>query len=277
VITSSINECRIRDKNGNLWQYNSRSDRHSKIACVAIALDLLAHSSVLRRHAAKGQVVVGINHEMRDFRTGRKKDLDLVIATPGTQGESPGPKPSLRDLIEKYGLILDPTQTQLVMGLPNPSGGEVGAVRLALEAKACMTAFTKARPRLYDELTSSHLTVHGASDAAIAGGFVMVNMADEFISSVSNPNVSNKIQVNRHNQPQDAQGVLEKLHELPRRTVSGSEGFDALGILVVNMRNDGGSVNVVTADPAPAPSSLFHYDQMIRRLGQLYDTKYAGS
>lgn len=143
-----------------------------------------------------------------------------------------------------------------------------------------MTAFTKARPRLYDELTSSHLTVHGASDAAIAGGFVMVNLADEFISSVSNPNMAdavNPIEVNKHNQPQDAEGVIAKLHELPRRTASGSEGFDALGILVVDMKNDGGSVDAVATDPAPAPSSIFHYDQMIRRLGQIYDTKYAGS
>lgn len=89
VIPSSIRACRIKDKHGNLWQYNSRSDRHSKIACVAIALDLLAHSPVLRRHADRGQVIVGVNHEMRDFRTGRKKDLDLVIATPGTEGEAP--------------------------------------------------------------------------------------------------------------------------------------------------------------------------------------------
>jgi len=52
-----------------------------------------------------------------------------------------------------------------------------------MEAKACMTAHQRALPRLYDELNSSHLTVHGAADHAIAAGFVMVNAATKFLST----------------------------------------------------------------------------------------------
>ena len=147
---------------------------------------------------------------------------------------------------------------------------------MALEAKACMTAFTAARPRLYDELTSSHQTVHGSSDAAIAGGFAMVNASLEFISSVKNPDRANMpIEVNKHVQPQEARKVVEKLRELPRRTTPGSIGFDALGVMVVSMRNDLGPVELVEGPPAPEASDILNYGQMIRRLGQLYDTKYS--
>ena len=38
-------------------------------------------SAVMRGHAAAGKIVVGVNHEMRDFATGRKQDLDLVIVS----------------------------------------------------------------------------------------------------------------------------------------------------------------------------------------------------
>ena len=58
----------------------------------------------------------------------------------------------------------------------------VGAVLIALEAKACMTAHQRALPRLYDELNSSHLTVHGANDQATAAGFAMINIADRYRS-----------------------------------------------------------------------------------------------
>ena len=58
---------------------------------------------------------------------------------------------------------------------------------MALEAKACMTEFGKARPRLYDELNSSHLTIHGDTNSAIAAGFALVNAAESFVSPLRNP------------------------------------------------------------------------------------------
>ena len=66
---------------------------------------------------------------------------------------------------------------------------------MALEAKACMTAHQRALPRLYDELNSSHLTVHGATDQAIAAGFAMVNIAGQYLS----PDLNKK---NRSTDPQ---------------------------------------------------------------------------
>jgi hypothetical protein len=41
---------------------------------------------------------------------------------------------------------------------------------------------------------------------------------------------------------------------------------------MVYCRNDGSEITVVRDVPAPAPSDDFHYDQMIRRLGHIYDS-----
>ncbi len=51
---------------------------------------------------------------------------------------------------------LTAAQRTIMTSLPDPLEGEVGAVHLGPESKACMTAFTKSYPRFYDELNSSH-------------------------------------------------------------------------------------------------------------------------
>src|SRR5580692_3480384 len=78
------------DSHGNRWQYHSRSDHHSKVACWGIVFDLLCSSPLLRRHVEGGVVHFGVNHEMRDFVHDRKKNLDLVLCTALGRGrESP--------------------------------------------------------------------------------------------------------------------------------------------------------------------------------------------
>jgi hypothetical protein len=86
ILTRSMTATKISDQFGNQWQYHPRSDRHSKVACWAAFYDLLNTSSLLRMHVADGKVIIGVNHTMQDFKTRRKKELDLVIAwcTAGT-------------------------------------------------------------------------------------------------------------------------------------------------------------------------------------------------
>src|SRR6201999_4176587 len=120
----------------------------------------------------------GINHEMRDFVHDRKKNLDLVLCTPG--GDVTGG--TLASVASGYAIELTNEEQAILEGLPELVRAPVGSVVMALEAKACMTAHQRALPRLYDELNSSHLTVHGASEQAIAVGFTMVNLADSYLS-----------------------------------------------------------------------------------------------
>jgi hypothetical protein len=264
------------DKYGNQWQYNSRSDRHSKVGCWGIALDLLAMSSTLREHARSGKVILGVNHRMTDFATGRKKDLDLVIARPS--GTVPASAPTFKNLAGRYGVVLTDVEQGVLEELPELPVADVGAVLVALEAKACMTAHIKALPRLYDELNSSHLCVHGASRSALAIGYVQVNSAPTFVSSVTN-NYSladYPIRETKHNQPRDTERVVQKVMEIPRRSASSEVGFDGVGITVINFRNDGGPVRIVDKPPAPQSGDSFHYGNMIVRMANEYDTTFHG-
>jgi hypothetical protein len=160
--------------------------------------------------------------------------------------------------------------------LPTLHIGPVGTVLLALEAKATMTKHVGAKPRLHDELNSSHVAIHGSSDQAIAAGFVMINASETFVSTDRNRDdlrVNNPI-VTTHRQPKAVIEIEDKVRQIPRRTRPGEEGFDALGIVVVRCVNDGTSVEVVTDPPAPARGDIFHYAQMILRVAQLYDTLF---
>lgn len=214
----------------------------------------------------------GINHEMRDFRTGRKKDLDLVLARPGNVAVA---KPlTFRSLVAKWGILLDDEEKRILSDLPDPVQHSVGAVHLALEAKACMTEHMKARPRLFDELNSSHDAVHGSAEMAIAAGFVMINLAGEFISPEMNKS-GGALHVTPHKQPRATEMVIEKMLEIPRRASTSAHGFDALAIVVIECRNDGVSpVRIVTEPPAPDPSSTVHYNSMIGRIVQLYESRF---
>lgn len=263
------------DRWGNHWQYNSRSDRHSKVACWGVAFDLLRTSALLLRHAADGKVVVGVNHEMTDFATNRKKDLDLVVARPA--GTVPATGRTFAGLARDYGIVLDSTEEAELAALPRLSVAPVGAALIALEAKACMTAHVKSLPRLYDELNSSHLCVHGASRQALAIGFVQINNSDRFISSVTNnrPLSSGEVVWNEHRQPSDTVRVLEKIAEMPRRSSSSTVGFDGIGVVVLEARNDGSPVTVLSDPPAPPEGDTFHYASMIVRMANEYDTTFS--
>jgi hypothetical protein len=274
ILARSMSVPRISDKSGNVWQYHSRSDQHSKVACWALLFDLLHHCPLLRQHTTEGKVGFGINHEMRDFKNNRSKYLDLVVCTPGSG--SYAEEMTFESLAERYHVDLTTAQRAQLTRYPALRRVSVGSVHLALEAKAAMTEHIKALPRLFDELNSSHLAIHGSADFAIAAGFAVVNYSASFISSDRNKHDLKKLgpAVTRHSQPKATERTIKKLEEIPRRTHGGAEGFDALGIVVLELKNDGSPVTVVTQPPAPAAADVWHYDQMIHRIASLYANKF---
>jgi hypothetical protein len=276
ILTRSLSIVRSIGKKGYVGQYHSRSDQHSKTVCWAILFDLLNESTLLRTHAQQNKIIVGVNHEMRDFRAQRKKNLDLVIATPGTADPTKKYR-TFAELKKSFSIPLDDEGQVALDALPKVHGGPVGSVLLALEAKACMTAHIKALPRLYDELNSSQLTVHGAADQAIATGLAMVNIAKTFVSSDINPLGLNQPgkQVSQHKQPDVTVRTIAKLKELPRRNKPGDEGFDAFGIIVVDCPNDGSPVTLVNGPPAPSSQDDYNYDQMVRRAASQYAYRFS--
>ncbi|GIU95182.1 MAG: hypothetical protein KatS3mg012_1639 [Gaiellaceae bacterium] len=271
IIVSSLSVPQPRGPSKTPWQYHSRSDLHSKVACWAVLFDLLQHSALMRSHARSGKIVFGINHELRDFATARKKVLDLVVARPS----GPTTKETLADLARRYRVVLDSAQAARLATLPELRRAPVGAVLMALEAKAAMTEHVKALPRLYDELNSSHQTIHGASRQALAVGLVMINAASTFVSPDLNKVPGAEVVLSKHSQPAAAAAVVAKVREIPRRTASATEGYDGLGIIVISAINDGTTpVSLVTAPPAPPPGDIFYYDNMITRVANEYDTTF---
>jgi hypothetical protein len=103
ILVRTLSKATRVDRFGNRWQYHSRSDHHSKVACWGIVFDLLHNSPLLKRHVEEGRVYFGINHEMRDFVHDRKKNLDLAKHhrfVPGSgqaQFESADPREQPRD------------------------------------------------------------------------------------------------------------------------------------------------------------------------------------
>lgn len=274
ILVDALREATIKDKYGNQWQYHSRSDRHSKVACWGIGLDLLNASSLLRRHVAAGKVILGVNHTMRDFGTGRRKDLDLVLARPDGQ---PDRRVTFAHLVERYTISLTPGQRRVLEELPELPVAPVGAVLVALEAKATMTAHIRALPRLYDELNSSHLCVHGASRQALAIGFAIINASGRFASSDMNKVDLSKAErvFTEEPQPRSLVRTLQKVGEIPRRSNTRETGFDGVGVVVIDGANDGTPFRLVTVPPAPQPGEPFHYDGMITRMANEYDTSFS--
>ncbi|MDK3255262.1 hypothetical protein [Blastococcus capsensis] len=275
ILVRTLSQPTIPDKFGNFWQYHSRSDRHSKVACWTILFDLLQHSRALARHIEACKVVLGVNQQMRDLGTNRAKNLDLVISRPA-EGQLARIPASMSDLALRWGVRLTPQQRATLTRLPDLREGLAGDVLVALEAKACMTAHVRALPRLFDELTSSHSTVHAGAPQALAVGYALVNASESFVSADMNKyDLSERHPtVNQH--PAHAAGrVVTKVLELDGRTGPAVNGFDALGVTVISMRNDGSPVSVVSGPPAPDPEDAHSYKQMVGRVAQSYDETFA--
>jgi hypothetical protein len=277
ILVDTLSQPAITDKHGDRWQYHPRSDRHSKASCWGMLFDLMASCAVLRDHVAAGKVAFGINHEIVDFKQNRKKNLDLVICTPRP---SVGQKKfrAFADLVPHYGIVLSGDALSTLATLPVLHEAPVGDVLVALEAKACMTAHIKAQPRLYDELNSSHLTVHGSSSEALAAGLVVINYSGAFASPGRAgycPRCGHRVApVNPHKQPGDGEGVREKIMKLPRRTKADEDGFDALGLVAIDCKNDGSPVLLLPSPPAPPSSDIFNYGQCVSRLSSLFATRF---
>jgi hypothetical protein len=286
VRTLSVPRARVGEL---LWQYHPRSDHHSKVACWAILFDLLQACPLLKQHIKDGAVAFGINHVMVNFRNNKKKALDLVVCRPGeevgalkaTGRHSPKRKTSTArsfyQMVDSYGIELTNGERQTLMSLPDVPVRPVGSVLIALEAKAAMTEFAKARPRLYDELESSHVTVHADTNHAIAAGIAIINGATSFISPTANPCVAwgAPVKVARHVQPKQLGLTIRHVEALPRRSDINSPGFDALCALALNCENVAEApVALLSEPPAPQPGDALHYASMITRIAGWYTTRF---
>jgi hypothetical protein len=230
------------EKYGWVYQYHPRSDAHSVALCEMILEDLLAVCDVLRQQALAGSVVYGINYEHAFPLTKKRKSLDLAIGvgTPDTTAKS-------------------------VAGIYQ---GSISSLRLSCESKPTMTEHFQSRPRMFDELSSSHRIVHqGEGQKVIAAAISVVNIADTFVSPLRQKSV--QLHVARHKQPRAAARMIQHLRGHPIRKFLNAAGFDAYGTIVINCNNRQ-PAKLHTRLPAPQPGEPDHYETFLNRLSTAY-------
>ena len=257
-----------RGKDARAWQYHSRSDGHSKVACWTVLFDLLCECNVLRKHAEIGLIGFGINHVMVGPIN---KTLDLVV-TIVPPNRRKARRLNLVDVAGKYGIPLTAKEREVLDALPvveNDAKTDVSEVAIALEAKACMTEHLKSMPRLHAEILATGYLARQAAPRCITVSYSMVNAAETFVSP------SRMGSINRHDQPQDAARVVSMLRTaLPLAKNMRDLGFDAIGTTVVDCRNDGSPVTLVSGAPAPLTSEHHHYERMIRSICAEYRSRF---
>lgn len=264
---------------GRSWQYHPRSDRHSKTACWAVLFDLFQRCNLLKLHAQTNKIGIAVNHPVLNISTGKSKNLDFVI-----QRIDPSNPPSPRkvgptlfsELATELAIVLTPSEQHNLASLPDVLllDAPNAPVLVALEAKACMTEHIKSKPRLFDELNSSHSLVHGASIGAISAGWALINTAPTFISPTRNnfPTIAGApLQITEH-KPDVALKLAKHLATLPVANTANPNGFDAFGISMVSCANDGSPLVNDTSAPVPLG---FDYARFLSNLEQLYSTKFA--
>lgn len=268
ILARTISAPTARGKSTKAWQYHSRSDSHSKVACWTVLLDLLLECDVLRSAAAQGRIGFAINHVMVGPIN---KTLDLVL-TRVPPARHVAARRSFTDLAQQYGIVLEESERSALASLPQleqEREDDVSEVVLALEAKACMTEHVKSLPRLHAEILATGYLAKRAVPRCILASYSLVNAAPFFVT----PSGMGKI--NQHNQPSDAAQVVRMLSTaVPRIGDSSGFGFDAIGLTVLECRNDGSPVILLDKAPAPSGSEHVNYGRMVRSLCSEYRGRF---
>jgi hypothetical protein len=257
ILARSMSIATRRGKSPRAWQYHSRSDSHSKIACWTLLFDLLLECDVVRDIAGRGRLGFRINHMMVGPIN---KTLDLVLTiVQSTRNASS--RRTFAEVAGALGIELDDSDRVALAGLPlfhEEGADDVSEVAVAVEAKACMTEHVKSLPRLHAEILATGYLAKLAAPHCLSVSYSLVNAAATFVSP------SGQSAVNQHNQPDDARRVVQMIsNAVPAASKNNQYGYDVIGTTVVDCRNDGSPVTVVRSDPAPTRNDHTHYERML--------------
>jgi hypothetical protein len=189
------------------------------------------------------------------------KKLDLVVTT--TQSNRAAVKRErFADLAVQYGILLTQDDQHALDALPHvekDADRDLSTVAVALEAKACMTEHIKSLPRLYAELLATGYVAKLASPNCITVAYTLINAAPEFVTPSG---------TNRHNQPDVARRTVSMIRDAVPIAESSKYGYDAVGVTMLNCRNDGNTPVTVVDDPGYAPryTDRIRYEQMIAKV-----------
>lgn len=248
ALWTSCNVANDKKFGREVFRYHPRSDIHSKTLCRLVLKDIVASCPLLAAQAREGKVVAGINASYR-FTNGKTKTLDLAVGTPLG---AIGPLPAGEQIAH----------------------GEIGNLRIACEAKQCMTEHSKTQPRIFDELSSAHEIVHQGDTNAIAVGIVVLNIAAAYASPTRQTSGNGPLIFSTHRQPDVTASMVKHLRGLVVRDKAGEVGFDAFATIVIDCDNVG-ACTLHTTPPAPQPGDRDHYEEFLRRISVAYAARFS--
>jgi hypothetical protein len=237
-------------------QYHPRSDAHSNALCRGVLADLLDQCEVLAEKARAGRVVATLNHTVTVRY--QRWNIDLAIGPPPGDPEPPVEGSPIR--------FATPT-----------------TVELAFEAKGVMTEHGKARRNRLRDLQAFHSHAHNYDDAVVAGGIVVVNVADVYWSPTRD---EDDVTLHRNIETL-APDTVDLYRNIPLRyQPSEGPGMEGVSVLVVdhdnlrkneNLPDDApapGVTTLVTDEPAPQTGDPLNYSTMIYRLCRAYRDRW---
>lgn len=261
ILARTMSRATRKGASARAWQYHSRSDSHSRVACWTVLFDLLIECDAMQDAVRQGRAGFGINHVMVGPIN---KTLDLVVTRipPGRRERDRG---TFAEMAQALGIVLDDEDRRVLAQLPlleQDHRDDDSEVAIALEAKACMTEHLKSLPRLHAEILATGYLAKRAVPQCISVSYSLVNCATSFVSP------SGKDKANLHGQPECARRVVDMIDRaVPTLTESRDYGYDVVGVTLVNCRNDGSPVTIVEDSRIGAgPQHHLHYSRMIRSL-----------
>jgi len=224
--------------------YHPRSDKHGIALAEAIVVDLIASCKSLAAAAGNGAVVWDTNFDLIYGTATWNADLVIGEPPPGTAPPEDGP-----------------------IKRTSPS-----SVHIAIEIKGVMTEHRKAIKNRKRDLESHHTHVHNYNTHAIAGGVLVLNIAERFRSPLRRDD-----DITFHKSPEAL--VSHCMGEAQAISVRGGHtgyGLDAKCVLVVNDDNiDFAAAEYQEAPPAPQVGDPMHYDAFIQRLCAEWTSRFA--
>lgn len=240
----------------NEKQYHPRSDAHSNALCEAVLDDLLTRCPPIANKATEGKLVAQLNHTIT---VGYQRwNIDLALGPPSDPFTPPEKGNDIRFEV--------PT-----------------VIELAVEAKGIMTEHGKARHNRLRDLQAFHDHAHRYNEKVVAGGVLVVNVADVYWSPTRNED-----DITQHRDiDRIGEETVELFRNIPlRNSSSDGDGMEGMGILVVEHDNLQKNPNppadaprsretrLVTEAPAPRSGDPLNYSTMIYRLCRCYEERW---
>lgn len=244
----------VRHLNDN--QYHPRSDAHSNALCQAVLDDLLTHCSPIAKKAEEGRLVAQLNHTIT---VGYQRwNIDLALGPPSG---SPTPPEN---------------ENRIRFEVPT-------VIELAVEAKGVMTEHRKARHNRLRDLQAFHDHAHRYNEKVVAGGILVVNLADVYWSPTRNESdTTEHVDIKRIGEE-----TVDLFRNIPLRdNPSDNGGMEGMGVLVVRHDNlqknpnpppdtpDPIETRLVTGHPAPPSGDPLNYSTLIYRLCRSYENRW---